>query len=124
MKVILDRDPCFTSHFTKALCEKLQVEQNISMAFHPQTDSLSERKNQWIEQFLWLVARAQQDNWKFWLPLAMAVHNNHINSTTKVAPAQALLGYLPTLDPIAPPVMRNERVEDRVAQVEQKRKQA
>jgi hypothetical protein len=51
-KVISDRDPRFTSHFAKALCNKLHIEQNISTAFHPQTDSLSERKNQWIEQFL------------------------------------------------------------------------
>ena len=41
-KIISDRDPHFTSHFTKALCEKLQIKQNISMAFHPQTDRLSE----------------------------------------------------------------------------------
>ena len=44
-KIISDRDPRFTSHFAKALCEKLQIKQNISTAFHPQTDSLSERKN-------------------------------------------------------------------------------
>jgi hypothetical protein len=43
-KVISDRDPRFTSHFAKALCEKLCVKQNISTVFHPQTDGLSERK--------------------------------------------------------------------------------
>jgi hypothetical protein len=81
-KVISDRDPRFTSHFAKALCEKLRVKQNISTAFHPQTDGLSERKNQWVEQYLGLVANAQQDDWKSWLPIATAVHNNHVNSTT------------------------------------------
>jgi hypothetical protein len=63
-KVISDRDPCFTSHFAKALCEKLQIQQNIFLAFHPQTDNLSKRTNQWIKQFLHLVAGAWQDNWK------------------------------------------------------------
>ena len=57
-RVISDRDPRFTSHFAKALCKKLQIRQNISSAFHPQTDGLSERANQWIEQFLRLVAGA------------------------------------------------------------------
>ena len=46
---------CHLPLLAKALCEKLQIKQNISTAFHPQTDGLSERKNQWIEQFLRLT---------------------------------------------------------------------
>ena len=41
-KVISDRDPRFTSHFGTALAKKLGIEQNLSSAFHPQTDGLSE----------------------------------------------------------------------------------
>ena len=41
-KVISNRDPCFTSHFARALCTKLQIKQNLSTAFHPQMDGLSE----------------------------------------------------------------------------------
>jgi hypothetical protein len=41
-KVISNQDPQFTSHFSKALITQLGVEQNISTAFHPQTDRLSE----------------------------------------------------------------------------------
>ena len=123
-KIISDRDPRFTSHFAKALCEKLQIKQNISTAFHPQTDGLSERKNQWIEQFLRLTTNAQQDEWKHWLPVATAVHNNNVNATTKVTPAHALLGYLPTLDPLAPMTTNNERVEDRLAKAKAAREQA
>jgi Integrase zinc binding domain len=51
-KIISDRDPCFTSHFGKAITKALGIAQNLSTAFHPQTDGLSERKNQWIEQYL------------------------------------------------------------------------
>src|SRR6267142_352453 len=50
-KMISDRDPRFTSHFGKALLSKLSITQNLSTAFHPQTDGLSEWKNQWIEQY-------------------------------------------------------------------------
>jgi hypothetical protein len=91
----------------------------MSTAFHPQTDSLSERKNQWVEQFLRLVTSARQDDWKTWLPIATAVHNNRVNATTKVAPAKALLGYLPTLNPVAPPSTNNERIEERTEQARQ-----
>ena len=51
-RIISDRDPRFTSHFAKALATKLGINQNLSTAFHPQTDRLSERKNQWVEQYL------------------------------------------------------------------------
>ena len=40
-KVISDRDPRFTSRFTKALCARLGIAQNVSTAFHPQMDGLT-----------------------------------------------------------------------------------
>ena len=51
-KVISDRDPRFTSNFTKALAKELGITWNLSTAYHPQTDGLTEQKNQWVEQFL------------------------------------------------------------------------
>ena len=44
--VILDWDICFTSKFTTELCHLLDIHQNISIAYHPQTDGASERTNQ------------------------------------------------------------------------------
>jgi hypothetical protein len=96
--MISDQDPRFTSHFAKALCNQLGIKQNISTAFHPQTDGLTERKNQWIEQFLQFLTMHQQDNWAHWLSIATAIHNNAKNATTKVTPIEALLGYTPRLD--------------------------
>jgi hypothetical protein len=63
MKIISDRDPRFMSHFSKALTTRLGIEQNVSMAFHPQTDGLLERKNQWIEQYLRLVSSTAPEDW-------------------------------------------------------------
>jgi Integrase zinc binding domain len=51
-KIISDRDPHFTSHLGKSLAKALAISRNLSTAFHPQTDGLSERKNQWVEQYL------------------------------------------------------------------------
>jgi hypothetical protein len=45
-KIISDRDPRFTSHFGKAITQALGITQNLSTAFHLQTDGLSEQKNQ------------------------------------------------------------------------------
>ena len=41
-KIISDQDLRFTSHFGKAIMKKLGIQQNLSTAFHPQTDRLSE----------------------------------------------------------------------------------
>jgi Integrase zinc binding domain len=51
-KVISDHDPRFTAHFAKELCGMLGIKQNISTAYHPQTDRQSERMNQSLEQYL------------------------------------------------------------------------
>ena len=34
-RIISDRDPHFTSRFSKELCTQLQIDQNISKAYHP-----------------------------------------------------------------------------------------
>src|SRR5579863_1737655 len=97
-KVISDRDPRFTSHFGRALTKELGIQQNISTAFHPQTDGLTERTNQWVEQYLRLITGNQED-WSNWLAVATVVHNNARNSSTGYSPNQLLIGLEPDLIP-------------------------
>src|SRR5258708_39232051 len=89
------------SHFGKAMTMRLGIQQNLSTAFPPQTDGLSERKNQWVEQYLRLVTSSQPEDWSTWLPIATAIHNNWRNTTTGLSPNQILLGYETTLIPSA-----------------------
>jgi len=110
-KVISDRDPRFTSHFGCALANKIGAKQNLSTVFHPQTDRLSEWKNQWVEQYLRLVANAQQGDWSQWLTVASTVHNDHVNSTLGMTPIEALLGYRPTLHPDQNVATNNQTAE-------------
>ena len=123
-KVISNRDPCFTSHFGKALSQKLGIQQNLSTAFHPQTNGLSERKNQWVKQYLRLVTSASPDDWTHWLALATAVHNNQRNSTTGLSPNQILLGYDLSLIPSRPVTTNNDLVESCMTTLLEKRVQA
>jgi hypothetical protein len=90
-KIISDRDPCFTSHFGKELAKTLAIGQNLSTTFHPQTDGLSEHKNQWIKQYLCAVTGGQPEDWNKWFSIATAVHNNRINSTIRMSPNQVLM---------------------------------
>ena len=68
----------------------------MSTAFHPQTDGLTEHTNQWVEQYLHVLA-TNQEKWSSWLPMATAVHNNQMNIMSKVSPHQLLIGFNPPL---------------------------
>jgi transposase InsO family protein len=94
-RIISDRDPRFTSTFTKELCRLLQIDQNISTAYHPQTDGQSECTNQWLEQYLRIFTNFQQNDWVSWLPLAQYAHNSWPNATTKKAPFELIMGHIP-----------------------------
>ena len=48
--VVSDRGVTFTSKFTKTVFKALQIEQNLSTAFHPRTDGQTERVNSVLEQ--------------------------------------------------------------------------
>ena len=94
-KIISDRDPRFTSAFAKELCNLLGVHQNISTAYHPQTDGQSERTNQSLEQYLRLYCGNNQKDWANWLPIAQYTRNSWPHSTTKKTPYDLLIGYTP-----------------------------
>jgi len=96
-KIISDRDTRFTSNFTKELCCILGIKQNISTAYHPQTDGQSERTNQSLEQYLRIVCRQDQHAWAEWLPLAQYVRNSWPSSTTKKTPYELILRYTPNI---------------------------
>ena len=123
-KIISDQDPHFTSHFGKAITKKLGIEQNLSTAFHPQTDGLSERKNQWIEQYLHTIIASHPEDWSYWIAVTSAVHNNQINSTINLLPNEILLGYSPHLVPSEVIKTDNKAVEKQVKRMMEAQDQA
>jgi hypothetical protein len=95
LKVISDRDPHFDLAFTTDLCKLLGVRQNISSAYHLQTDGQSERTNQSLETYLQLYCDTQQHEWAKLLPMAQYVRNLWPSITTKQVPFNTLIGYTP-----------------------------
>jgi len=87
-------------------------------AYHPQTDGLTERKNQWVEQYLCLVT-TNEDDWSTMLPLAMLVHNNTRNGTTGFALNDLLIRREPPMTPTQGEGMENPLAEQRVTQLRQ-----
>jgi hypothetical protein len=85
-KIVSDRDPHFTSVFWQELCQQLEVAQNLSMAYHPQTNRQAEKTNQHIKTALQIYCNFQQDNWADWLPIVQYALNACPSDTTKKAP--------------------------------------
>ncbi len=77
------------------LCKNLDVKQNISMAYHPQTDGQSEQMNQWLEQYLQIFGNGAQMDWAKWLPLAQYTHNTWPSTATGKAPFKLIMGHIP-----------------------------
>jgi hypothetical protein len=94
-RIISDRDTQFTSQFFKELCAQLEIKQNMSSAYHPQTDRQSERTNQTVETILPIFCNHQQDNWADWLKIAQYMINSCPSSTTKKPPYKLWMGFIP-----------------------------
>jgi len=94
-KIISDRDPCFTSAFFKELCKQLEVLQNLSTAYHPQMDRQSEKTNQHVETALQIYCNYQQNDWAHWLPIVQYAINTRPSATTKQAPYELWMGFIP-----------------------------
>ncbi|SJL19064.1 uncharacterized protein ARMOST_22671 [Armillaria ostoyae] len=100
--VISDRGPQFVSAFMKELYRMLDITQNASTAFHPQTDGQTERVNQEVEKYLRIFINYHQDDWADWLPLAEFAHNNRTHSATGKSPFMILYGRNPRILPDSP----------------------
>ena len=75
-KLISDRDTRFTLLWFKELCHALRVDQNMSTAYHPQTNGQSEQTNQTMEGLLRIFCNHQADNWAKWLAVVQYIINS------------------------------------------------
>jgi hypothetical protein len=80
------------------VCAQLNIKQNISTAYHPQTDGQSERANAQLEQYLHIYGNAEQDDWVELLPMVQYVHNLWVNMSTGYMPFDLLIGHTPTMN--------------------------
>ncbi len=79
----------------RELCKNLNIKQNISTTYHPQTDGQSEPTNQWLEQYLQIFGNGAQTDWAKWLPLAQYTHNTWPSTTTGKSPFELIMGHMP-----------------------------
>lgn len=100
--IVSDRGVTFTSKFTQAILQGLNVKQKLSSAWHPQTDGQTERVNSILEQYLRCYINYQQSDWGNFLPIAQFAYNNAKHSSTNNTPFYAVYGYHPRLSVTLP----------------------
>jgi len=93
--IVSDRGTLFTSAFWRDVCRQLDIKQNLSTAFHPQSDGQTERVNAIAEQYLRIYSDYLQTNWAMMLSLAEFAYNNTVSSATNMTPFYANYGYHP-----------------------------
>ncbi|TYJ52349.1 hypothetical protein B9479_007043 [Cryptococcus floricola] len=101
--IVSDRGPTMVSNMWKAFCERLLIQQRVSMAYHPQTDGLTERTNQEVEILLRIYASEDQQNWARLLPLVQYSYNDAVKIATGETPFYVLHGYHPRFVQECPP---------------------
>jgi hypothetical protein len=89
-KIVSDRGTQFTSHFWQQWHEALGTHLNFSSAYHPQTDSQTERTNQILEDMLRAYVLQDQFEWDKRLPYVEFSYNNSYQASLKMSPFQAL----------------------------------
>lgn len=95
-RIITDRGTQFNSHFTKAMNEYFKIKQNMSTAYHPQTDGQAERAVRTVVETLRCFITEYPD-WVKALPVIEFAYNTSTNPSTGKSPSELLYGEnLPT----------------------------
>nr|GFC39623.1 putative reverse transcriptase domain-containing protein [Tanacetum cinerariifolium] len=92
VSIICDRDGRFTSSFWKSFQKALGTNICMSTAYHPETDSQSERTIKTLEDMLRACVIDFGKGWVKHLPLAEFSYNNSYHTSIKAAPYEALYG--------------------------------
>ena len=94
-KIISDRGPQFASAFAKELGKLLNYDLSLSTAYHPQSDSETERVNQEVETYLWIFCGSNPGSWADKISHAEFAHNHRPHSVTNQSPFYLMMGYEP-----------------------------
>ena len=97
-EIISDMEVKFAGEFWESLCKKLGIKRKMSTAYHPQTDSQTERVNQVLGGSLRIFVNYDQNDWYQLLPLAEFAYNNSATSAHGMTPFFANSGYHPQME--------------------------
>ncbi|KAM4057343.1 integrase core domain-containing protein [Hirsutella rhossiliensis] len=80
-----DRGSNWVGRFWRHMCKLLGIDQQLSTAYHPQTDGGPERMNQEVQAYLRAVINQNQNDWDKWVPAAQMALNGRFLVTEAYA---------------------------------------
>lgn len=92
-----DRGSAFVSRFWRHLCRLLDIQVQLSTAYHPETDGQTEITNATLEQMLRCLCDYQQLDWAGHCAAAEFAVNNWHSETTQITPFYANYGSHPRM---------------------------
>ncbi|GJZ53837.1 putative reverse transcriptase domain-containing protein [Tanacetum coccineum] len=92
VSIICDCDGRFTLNFWRAFQKALGTHLDMSTAYHPQTDGLSERTIQTLKDILRVCVIDFRNGWERHLPLIKFLYNNSYHASVKATPFEVLYG--------------------------------
>ena len=93
---VMDRDSRWKSSFWQHWCKLLNIECNMSTAYHPQTDGQTERMNRILEEVLRHYINPSHTSWESLLPWAEFAINSAVQTSVKASPFLLNYGWQPT----------------------------
>ena len=93
--IVSDRDPIFVSVFWSQLFKLVGTQLAHTSSYHPQSDGLTERLNQCLENYLRCMTSDRPKQWSKWLPMAKWWYNTNFHTALQLTPFEALYGYKP-----------------------------
>ena len=93
--ITLDWGPQFASKCLKEMNRKDNNNLQLSTAYHPQTDGLSDRAVKTHKQYLRIYYHNRQNRWLAWLPIAEFTYNTRATMTHTFSPHRSLFGFDP-----------------------------
>ncbi|GMG17698.1 unnamed protein product [Phytophthora fragariaefolia] len=97
--IVSDRARKFVSNFWQYVFKSIGTKLNMTVSHRAQGDGQTERMNRTLEEYLRCFVGPLQDDWDIHLANAEFAINSTVNSSMKLAPFEADLGYVP-LNPL------------------------
>ena len=90
VSIVSDWDLRFMAHFWRSFHQVMGTQLIMNIAFHPQTNSQSERTIQTLEDMLWPCVLDFKGSWEEHLPLVEFAYNNSYQASIQMTPYEAL----------------------------------
>jgi transposase InsO family protein len=123
-RIVSDRGPQFAARIMKEFLRLLGINSNLTTAYHPQANGMTERMNAEVVKYLRLFCDARQDDWARLLPMAEFVINSREVAALHNTPFEVQYGYRPNFTVPAGRAPLFPSIDQRLEHLREARKEA